>query len=392
MERLDQLDSMRGLAAATVLIGHCLGVYSVFWVDTYGQAQYGLVNLLKFTPLSIVIAGHEAVVFFFVLSGFVLMLPFLSAKPFSYGTFVARRFLRIYLPYYGAILLALLIRSLLAQPDTNVYSEWIGLQWQSSLTWELLVQHLFLIGDFDSNSLNPVIWSLVHEMRISLVFPLLALIALRWNWKAAVALVPALSLLGYVFVYLSFHSPPRIESVFQALDSMQYVSFFLAGALLAKYRTNAVRWWKRKSLLFKAALVGLGWVAYTYAYTVLPGQSAIHKSFMNEFATMLGALIAILAAIGSARSRKLLLWQPIRRLGQMSYSLYLYHFIILMALLWIVPHSIPLPLVLAAIVVLSLAAAYASYRWVELPSIRWGKSLFAKTGKPGGMASLEKTG
>ena len=43
--------------------------------------------------------GPEAVILFFVLSGFVLSLPAVNGRPQTYPTFITRRIFRIYVPY-----------------------------------------------------------------------------------------------------------------------------------------------------------------------------------------------------------------------------------------------------------------------------------------------------
>lgn len=64
--RFDQIDSIRGLAALSVVISHL----SLVIPNVY------IVQKLKNTPLHIFWAGHEAVILFFILSGFVLALPY----------------------------------------------------------------------------------------------------------------------------------------------------------------------------------------------------------------------------------------------------------------------------------------------------------------------------
>jgi peptidoglycan/LPS O-acetylase OafA/YrhL len=73
-ERIDALDSVRGLAAFTVVTLHALTVYPTFrYLD---HSSFGW--LVTRTPLVLFYAGHEAVILFFVPSGFVLALPYLS--------------------------------------------------------------------------------------------------------------------------------------------------------------------------------------------------------------------------------------------------------------------------------------------------------------------------
>jgi acyltransferase-like protein len=97
-DRFGQLDSLRGIAAATVVVGHL--IRSVPAIDDRSQAFWAL----KYTPLHVFWAGHQAVIFFFVLSGFVLALPFYS-RAVSYRTFVVKRVLRICVPYWSTVVL-----------------------------------------------------------------------------------------------------------------------------------------------------------------------------------------------------------------------------------------------------------------------------------------------
>jgi peptidoglycan/LPS O-acetylase OafA/YrhL len=110
-KRLEQLDSLRGIAAFTVLVGHFLLLFPAFWIATTTfSKQNWFIYLITFTPLHIFWCGTEAVVFFFVLSGFVLALPFFdSTKTVSYTFFLIKRIFRLYPPYLSAVILAVLV-------------------------------------------------------------------------------------------------------------------------------------------------------------------------------------------------------------------------------------------------------------------------------------------
>jgi peptidoglycan/LPS O-acetylase OafA/YrhL len=85
--RYKQLDSLRGLAALTVFFGH-------FWG---AKLKMSFFEGLSKTPFSFLLNGGAAVMFFFVLSGFVLSLPFVNGdKPLNLAAFYIKRLLRIY--------------------------------------------------------------------------------------------------------------------------------------------------------------------------------------------------------------------------------------------------------------------------------------------------------
>ncbi len=67
-KRINELDSIRGLAAITVVFGHfCLMLPS-------------LPNSIKFSPLRFLWAGGGAVIVFYVLSGLVLPMALYHSK------------------------------------------------------------------------------------------------------------------------------------------------------------------------------------------------------------------------------------------------------------------------------------------------------------------------
>ena len=104
--RFASLDSLRGIAALGVVITHVL--------------QYGFPALaLNHTPLRMLVNGRCFVIFFFVLSGFVLSIGLLRTDGMrEYPLYLLRRFARIYLPYLAAGLIAVWAASFLGDPAT----------------------------------------------------------------------------------------------------------------------------------------------------------------------------------------------------------------------------------------------------------------------------------
>lgn len=116
------------------------------------------------------VTASGAVILFFVLSGYVLALS-LGESPLSeWGTFIIRRVLRIWPTYLVVILSAALLAfatqhaGLTPPPGYN------------SPRWHRLDLHTVLIEGLMARigiTLDPIAHTLVHEMRISLIFPLI---------------------------------------------------------------------------------------------------------------------------------------------------------------------------------------------------------------------------
>src|SRR6187402_933896 len=120
--RYRQLDSLRGLAAICVFFSH---YFLIFKVDEAWATQ------LKATPLGILINGSSAVLFFFVLSGFVLTLPFANnKKPLKLVEFYVKRVFRIYPAYIVAILFAIILKTFFYdRMGIGHFTPWISHFW-----------------------------------------------------------------------------------------------------------------------------------------------------------------------------------------------------------------------------------------------------------------------
>jgi Predicted acyltransferases len=101
-ERIASLDGLRGIAALTVVLHHVVLASVPSLADAFKNQSVhgGLGWAMLYTPLHIVWAGPEAVCVFFVLSGYVLALPYLRTR-FEPRSYYPRRFVRVFLPVWG---------------------------------------------------------------------------------------------------------------------------------------------------------------------------------------------------------------------------------------------------------------------------------------------------
>ena len=369
--RLKELDSLRGLASLTVLIGHFIGVYPWIEQNTYDQGLTAL-NLLKYTPLHVFWAGHEAVILFFILSGFVLSLPFFHGKV-KYIPFLVKRICRIFVPYFGALILSLLGLSMFNGIRNPQLSNWFNGLWQSSLTSGDIINHFLLIGFFDATKLDNPIWSLVHEMRISIILPLVVIIiVLGRNWKVSLFVGGVLSI-GASSVYRVF----PVQYIQSVMLTLQYILMFVIGAILANNYKGIVCKYNALGLFGKTSLGLVALMSYTYSW-LFYGQKLLHRAFINDWVIAFGASIFIIMALSN---NKFLLLRPIKFLGNISYSLYLLHIPILIVVMRTCPSWFPIWLSLLIAFVLSLIFANIFFLYLEKPSIVLGKRIVNRVSK-----------
>lgn len=334
-------------------------------VYPYGQAGAPLWSkLLQFSPLHLVWAGYEAVVLFFVLSGFVLALPYTSGRSLEYRTFALRRWARIWIPYIVVVTLAALAALALAHRNVPEMGVWFGLAW-SGRTAEGYLNHLLLIGDLDRFSAQflPVVWSLRYEMLASLAFPLLLALSRMVSWPALLLLGVALNVLGIAYA--------------GSLRPFQFALMFLVGILLAKHRVELVSLFRRVPRVLNVPLLALGlclylcsWLAWTEV------RSAVELSLLDVGITAASAF-AIVTAMASRTAHRLLTWPPVIWLGRVSYSVYLTHTLVLLVVVHLASRWVPVWALIVACVPLTLWVSQLTYRYVEVPAIALGRRLTA---------------
>jgi peptidoglycan/LPS O-acetylase OafA/YrhL len=345
--RLRSLDSLRGIAALIVVLYHCAVTY-------YPR---GLPGWIKHSPLAVLVAGNGSVLVFFALSGFVLFLALGDAGSFQYRPYIVKRFMRLYPPFAAAILASAALYELVKPHPIPAFSGLNALAWNAPPTPRLIAGTLALTDKPALQGLDSVMWSLVHEIRISIIFPLIAW-CVRRNWY----LTALAALIVSVFSrYSAFFHPSGLP--YDPIQTLQYLFLFAGGAALA---LNAQRVRRRlgkappwpKALLWILALVLI----------VLPMTPRLGT--IAGFAAILIVALCLDPALDAVLSHGLATW-----LGKISYSLYLVHLLVLLTLVQLFFGRVPLPLLLLFAVLLSLLFAELAYRTIEKPSMDAGRRI-----------------
>jgi peptidoglycan/LPS O-acetylase OafA/YrhL len=307
---------------------------------------------------------------FFVLSGFVLSLPAVNGRPQTYFIFLIRRIFRIYVPYLAALLVsvvgALWLHGIVTRSDS------FHRIWSEPVSWRLVGQHVLFLGVFNTFQFDPPIWSLVHEMRISLVFPLLCGFVLRLKSKWSFAIAGGLTISAILIEKLPFHINLSVA------DSFQYAGFFVLGIFLARERGRLGAWFHRPRR-FAKVLIGaaLLWL-FMFAGPPLIGVTGhlLHTLIcISHWITAFGAGGLMIISMNSASCKRVLSWRPIHFLGEVSYSLYLWHFVVILYCVHLLYGKTPLWVILCLALVLSITVSWCSYRWIEVPSMNLGRKL-----------------
>jgi peptidoglycan/LPS O-acetylase OafA/YrhL len=331
-ERLHFLDGIRGLAALVVVFHHfhTLAPGVGAWMPlselkSGGWAEWTLFAF-KFPPLAMFVAGPSAVMVFFVLSGFVLHRMIAGMKDYTFFGYLIRRAIRLYGPYIAAFALALCADAFLPpQLSTAGLNELYTKVWAHPIQLHDIIGHVMFLGTYNSNVFDPVVWSLVHELRISIIYPLL-LIAFAPRSTGTQLL--GLAVLFGIGDFL--HIQYRLNNAVDWGDSVYYSSFFVAGLMVSINSRKIPPLYARLS---RAARVFL-WITSLMLVTFGPRSGRnLNNHPLGDLIAAAGACWIIIAAIGSDKAQNFLSLRPIAWLGKVSYSLYLVHVIVLFTIL-----------------------------------------------------------
>jgi peptidoglycan/LPS O-acetylase OafA/YrhL len=296
---IPEMDGLRFVAIGMVILFHLNGYLiarSALNYATPAQSDWlGQVALV----------GFRGVELFFVISGFILGLPFAAhhlkgAPAVKLNKYYFRRLTRLEPPYFVTVLVL------------TALAVWIQTASAAALLPHLAASLLYLHNVIygTSSTVIGVAWSLEIEVQFYLLVPLLTMIfaiSHRW-WRRGFlsALSASLLLAQSLFVYDS-----RI-----ALSILGYLQFFLMGFLLADiYLTD---WNQSPTRGFYWDAVALaGW---PLLFVMLRYQVAAHWVFPY-------AILLLYCATFRGRITNYIFTNPwITAIGGMCYSIYLIHY------------------------------------------------------------------
>ncbi|WP_116367390.1 acyltransferase family protein [Parahaliea mediterranea] len=348
-----ELECLRGLAILLVFLFHAYGV-------TWGAEN------AQVTPANAwIIAGNTGVTLFFVLSGFLLSLPWLQAeggksRPSLRG-FYRARCMRILPLYLCAVALAALITG----------------------DWEAASRAaLFQPIGFEMFPFGVVWWTLCTEVQFYILLPLAFWCVYRHPaLKTLVILILGIWLAAYLYWALAW-APTQSKVGWWASKSLAgRLPAFLAGIALAFWYARLAKASPSSQLpvsstgalvAILAAMTYLLWRSATIGDAAAERQWHIHHTLEATCWAALIALLLVARPLGSS----VVLNRPMAVLGKLSYSIYLNHLPILFYLIYPLKHtpgyadSAWAYLIQALALGLSLFLGWITYRYIELPFLR----------------------
>ncbi|MDO9709516.1 acyltransferase family protein [Paracraurococcus lichenis] len=321
---LPALDGLRGLAAMWVFVFHVIHNGSDDW-----------------TP------GYLGVDLFFILSGFVLSHVYSGRleNAGDYGRFLLARLARIYPLHLATLLATGVVVALLPGFAESYPRADARFGTEAFLACLLLIQNwwYFLPGCW-----NAPAWSLSAEWAGYLLFPAFLFLAARVKWPLVMAFAGMAAL--EILLLAKGASPGATglpgmgRMVFGAVTGCLTHRAWLAGARLPVMPATI------------AALLLLG-IAH------VPGLGAVGALGFPAFVLMAAREEGPIAQICGAR--------PAVWLGEISYSIYLWHWLVLQIAQRLPEAEARGPIWYGALFAAVLLLSWASYHWIERPARRW---------------------
>jgi peptidoglycan/LPS O-acetylase OafA/YrhL len=361
--RIASLDGLRGWAALSVMFNHMAQVLPFIWAAFSNEPHSRLAHLITFTPAHLFWAGGEAVALFFVLSGYVLSAPYWQGVGRSYPTFLIRRVFRIYPAFLASCIFAHVAADLATYHPIPDASSWFNAYWHKPSGMADLISAA-LMGYGPQLNLNPALWSLVCEMRISVVFPIIIWLMRRTGlW-----LLPATTVISAVCKLAQQDSTLGPAADLWMTTGAQ-VWLFVLGAELSRRTPLIVEAMKSRTPIVSTFIIAFG-LLMLIARWITPLPLPI-----SYFLSGLGAATLIASAVALSLVAKSMSWTFSQFLGKCSYSLYLFHFPVLAGLAYTLTPHLPLWLAIALTPPVAVALARVDFAIIERPFIRYGRLL-----------------
>jgi len=340
-QRLEYLDSIRGIAALIVVFHHIFETFIKYNPDFYPV----LVHLFETINL-----GRMGVIVFFITSGFVIPYSLKPDTPNGLKIFIIKRFFRLYPAYWFSIVSALVIG--------------IGVGINIISVDQVLINFTMIQKFLGFESVIESYWTLHLELVFYIICGLLFSLGLihKSQYHMLLSVIFCLCAVGFAALkYYKFMKVPIIMPL--------GISVMFFGALLRSYFIDK-QTGLRNPLIILAVFYLICLVVATKIY--------YQDGWLKWFSSHIVAFLLFFAFITKVKLRhKFFVY-----IGRISYSLYLLHSLIIGVVFYLLGDfsytSLGFYCVMILVLLISVFVADISYRIIENPSVALAKKFTAK--------------
>ena len=379
MRKIDYLNGLRGVAAFQVVFHHFILAFypALFFGGTWtNHLPEGTEDAVSKSVFTVLWDGNFAVCIFFILSGFVLSHKFFLKKEQEIVTASAvKRYFRLALPVAFSILVAFVFMKLSLfynqQAGVTAGSGWLSSFWTFRPDFQESLRQAFY-GTFflDTFDYNIVLWTIAHEFMGSfLIYAFLAIVGKSRNRHFAYA---ALIIVFWQTYYLAF-----------ILGLILSDTIAHERMLIRKYdKTRLIRTAMLLLGLFLGSFpAGRDPQGTVYAFMAFPSLTDPRTLYHT-----LGAFFIMIVLLESRKMQKFFSYRYFLFLGEISFAMYLLHFIILgsftsfvfLRLEPVMPYQYAAGLSFAASLPIIFLASYVVYKYVDRNAVKFSHYVYEK--------------
>ncbi|MFQ3325227.1 MAG: peptidoglycan/LPS O-acetylase OafA/YrhL [Pseudomonadales bacterium] len=354
-----ELESIRGIAVILVFFFHLYGMTisgAKIKPDSYSL------------PMSFIAGGNTGVTLFFVLSGFLLSLPFIKGSqrgqlPSVRDYFISRT-LRILPLYYIVVVTSIIINGNLDNGIAALSFQYVG---------------------FDIFPFSVVWWTLSTEVQFYILLPLVMLLSSTRNGKLILLILLIVWAVAYYLLTLSnypldnSYEVIRTKSIFARLPA--FIFGIAAAFIYSLNDTKVAKSSKNQRLYSSFALVILVLALGLILQTALSMGAAaeIEWHIHHSFEALCWGLILLLFVSTNPIGKSIFINNMNAFLGKISYSIYLLHVPIMFYIIYPIQQTVGVENYIGSVevifasnlsIIATVVASYISYQLIEKPFLK----------------------
>jgi peptidoglycan/LPS O-acetylase OafA/YrhL len=351
VKHISSIDGLRAIAVTAVVLYH-LGIS---WIP----------------------GGFLGVDLFFVISGYVITRLILDSinqsSALDLRAFYAARLRRIYPGFLFMVICTIIFIGVWAPEAIKRFLSDLPYALTGTINWLLVARHQDYFETVGRPPLLQHTWSLAVELQFYLIWPIILLTVLKYFGKkniARIALIIAMvsgTTLFFVSLQLDQSNAQQISHIYFGTDTHS-LGLFLGSALAVSWipqNLSADIEKRAQDVIDGIGVVGLLGLISTFLFIDENNASLYRIAF--PLAGIFGCLVLISLVHPASRFAPIISTAPFRWIGQRSYGIYIWHWVIFQVTRPSVDLSGQTWALYLARVLLVLALADISLRWVEIP-------------------------
>ncbi len=351
VRRISSIDGLRAIAVAAVVLYH-LGIS---WIP----------------------GGFLGVDLFFVISGYVITRLILDSinqsSALDLRAFYAARLRRIYPGFIFMVICTIIFIGVWAPEAIKRFLTDLPYALTGSINWYLVARNQDYFETIGRPPLLQHTWSLAVELQFYLIWPIILLTVLKYFGKKNVARIAlAIAIISGITLFvvslsLDQANAKQISHIYFGTDTHS-LGLFLGSALAVSWipqNLSAAITKRAQDVIDGIGVVGLLGLISVFLFIDQSNANLYRIAF--PLAGIFGCLVIISLVHPASRFAPIISTAPFRWVGQRSYGIYIWHWVIFQVTRPSVDLSGQTWALYLARVLLVLALADISLRWVEIP-------------------------